>query len=51
MSADTSHGSDQGTMDISEHVQTWHGFTRVIKWGIISNVIILVLLAIFRTHG
>ena len=51
MSADTGNASDQGSMDISEHVKTWEWFTWGIKWGIIVNVLILVFLAIFRTNG
>jgi len=45
------HHSDDGTMDISDHVRTWNGFLALVKWGIISNVVILGLLAIFRTHN
>ena len=39
-----------GTMDIREHVKTWAGFKVFVKWGIIVNVLILIFLAIFRTH-
>lgn len=51
MSADTSHGSDTGTMDIKDHVKTWKGFVTFVKWMIIGNVVLLIFLAIFRTHG
>ena len=51
MTADTDHHSDQGTMDISEHVKTWNWFVGAIKWGLIANVVLLGLLAIFRTHN
>lgn len=51
MAAQTGPASDKGTMDISEHVKTWKGFLTLIKWMIIGNVILLIFLAIFRTHG
>ena len=51
MTADTSHGSDEGTMDISEHLKTWNWFLGAIKWGVISSVVLLIVLAIFRTHN
>ncbi|HXL99808.1 MAG TPA: aa3-type cytochrome c oxidase subunit IV [Rhizomicrobium sp.] len=39
-----------GTMDIRDHLKTWHGFMSFVKWMIIGNVALLTLLAIFRTH-
>lgn len=42
--------SEPGTMDMREHLKTWHGFMNFVKWGIIGNVLILIFLAIFRTH-
>jgi hypothetical protein len=48
---DHGHGSDAGSMDISEHVRTWKGFVSFIKWQVVGIVIIMVLLAMFRTHG
>ena len=39
-----------GSMDIREHVKTWDGFKTFVKWGIIGNILILVFLAVFRTH-
>jgi len=51
MTAPTEHGSDSGTMDIREHVKTWHGFLTFAKWMVIMNIAILAFLAIFRTHG
>jgi len=50
MSADTSHGSDTGSMDIKEHVKTWTGFMTLVKWIVIGNIVLLIFLAIFRTH-
>ena len=38
-------------MDISQHVKAWAGFTSFVKWSIIGIVLIMILLAIFRTHG
>ncbi len=38
-------------MDISDHVKTWNGFLSLVKWVVIGNVVLLLFLAIFRTHG
>jgi Bacterial aa3 type cytochrome c oxidase subunit IV len=51
MAAETGHKSDQGGTDISDHVKTWNGFLSLVKWVIIGNVVLLSLLAMFRTHG
>jgi hypothetical protein len=53
MTADTGHGhgSDTGTMDMKEHLRTWHGFVTFMKWMCIGCGGVLVFLAIFRTHG
>lgn len=51
MSAETGRESDEGTMDISDHVKTWNGFLTLVKWVIIGNVVLLIFLAMFRTHG
>jgi hypothetical protein len=51
MAANASQNTDQGSMDISEHVKTWNWFVGAVKWAIVANVAILVLLAIFRTNG
>ncbi|HVV66378.1 MAG TPA: aa3-type cytochrome c oxidase subunit IV [Rhizomicrobium sp.] len=40
-----------GGMDLREHMRTWRGFMRFIVWQIVGAVVILGLLAIFRTHG
>ncbi|MEI9997020.1 MAG: aa3-type cytochrome c oxidase subunit IV [Rhizomicrobium sp.] len=46
-----SHGDYQpGTMDISQHVKAWAGFTKFVKWSAIFVGLIMVFLAIFRTH-
>lgn len=51
MSTNPGHEGEGGTMDISEHVKTWAWFVWATKWGIIVNVLILALLAAFRTHN
>lgn len=42
--------SEPGHMDLTEHMKTWHGFMKFVKWGLIGNILILIFLAIFRTH-
>jgi hypothetical protein len=51
LSAQDDHGSDQGTMDISDHVRTWNGFLALVKWVVIGNIALLAFLAAFRTHN
>ncbi|MGD0189424.1 MAG: aa3-type cytochrome c oxidase subunit IV [Rhizomicrobium sp.] len=51
MTGNTEHGSDTGTMDMTEHLKTWHGFLALVKWMVIGSVALLAFLAIFRTHG
>jgi hypothetical protein len=51
MAANGEHGSDTGSMDISEHLRTWNGFLSLVKWMVIGSAALLLLLAIFRTHG
>ena len=51
MAANAGQTTDQGSMDISEHVKTWNWFVWAVKWAIVANVIGLIFLAIFRTHG
>jgi hypothetical protein len=47
-----SHGDyTPGSMDISAHVKAWAGFTSFVKWSMISIGLIMVFLALFRTHG
>ena len=41
----------KGTMDISQHVKGWKGFTAFVKYSMAGLVLIMVFLAIFRTHG
>lgn len=55
--ADTPHQSgehgaaDGGAMDISGHIQTWLSFWAATKWSVVGITVILILLAIFRTHN
>ena len=51
MAAQTGHEPDSGTTDMTEHLKTWHGFLSFMKWQAIGAIVLLVLLAIFRTHG
>jgi hypothetical protein len=39
-----------GTMDLKDHLRTWHGFLAFVKWQAIGIAIIMILLAIFRTN-
>lgn len=41
----------RGTMDISGHVETWLAFWNAAKWSSLGIVILVVLLALFRTHN
>lgn len=43
--------SQRGQIAMGEHLRTWRLFTSLVKWGIITNVALLVFLAIFRTHS
>jgi len=45
------HDSAASGADLKEHLRTWHGFLTFFKWLIISNVLLLIFLAIFRTHN
>jgi hypothetical protein len=40
---------EHGSMDITEHEKTFDGFMTVTKWVTISIIVLLILLAIFRT--
>ncbi|MFO6464378.1 aa3-type cytochrome c oxidase subunit IV [uncultured Jannaschia sp.] len=39
----------QGEMDITEQEKTFAGFMTFTKWTVIAIIVILILLAIFRT--
>ena len=40
-----------GSMDISTHQKFWVGFTAFVKWSSIFIALVMIGLAIFRTHG
>ena len=48
------HGESQdehGSIAISEYVKTWAGFTAFVKWSATGIVVVIAILALFRTHG
>ena len=51
MASQSGHGQESGNADMAEHLRTWNGFLTFMKWQAIAAVILLALLAIFRTHG
>jgi hypothetical protein len=44
-------GHDDDSADFKEHLKTWNGFLKLIKWQIIGTIIIMFLLVLFRTHN
>lgn len=48
--AEQQHGSSQGSMDITPHMQAWKGFVRLLKWGLLFILAIMAFMAIFRVH-
>jgi hypothetical protein len=46
------HESDYhpGSMDISQHKKFYLGFLALSKWAIIGIALVMIFLAIFRTH-
>lgn len=40
-----------GSMDISQHRRSYAGFLAFTKYSLVGIFLIMVLLAIFRTHG
>jgi hypothetical protein len=51
MAGNTEHSTDTGSTDMAEHIRTWKGFIRFMTWQVVGAVVLLILLAIFRTHG
>ncbi|HEX4160503.1 MAG TPA: aa3-type cytochrome c oxidase subunit IV [Rhizomicrobium sp.] len=51
MQSEHSNAPDSGHADMAEHIRTWNGFLSFMKWQVIAAVILLIFLAIFRTHG
>lgn len=47
------HGehSESVSGDLAEHLRTWKGFTSFIKWSMAGIALLMILLAVFRTHG
>jgi hypothetical protein len=47
------HESDYqpGSMDISQHKKAYAGFITFTKWSFAGIMLIMILLALFRTHG
>jgi hypothetical protein len=43
-------GGQTSTMDLKDHLRTWHGFVAFVKWQSIGIAIIMILLAVFRTN-
>lgn len=55
MASNTHHAVDndapRGTMDISDHVKMWLAFWNTAKYSLAGILVIVGLLAIFRTHN
>ena len=51
MAAHGDSHDERGSMDISEHEKAWAGFTSFVRWSILGIILVMTLLAIFRTHG
>ena len=51
MAAHGDSHDEHGSMDISEHVKTWAGFTTFVKWSATGIAFVMLILALFRTHG
>ena len=51
MQSEHQHAADSGNTDMAEHLRTWNGFLAFMKWQVIAIVLLLIFLAIFRTHG
>jgi hypothetical protein len=47
--ADNHSDFHPGQMDIGDHLKSWHGFTAFVKWALFGILVIMALLAIFRT--
>ncbi len=49
MASDNQH-YEHGQMDISSHTRAWAGFVAFVKWSTIGCLLIVALLAVFRTN-
>ena len=46
-----STGQEQGSEFMKEHLRTWNGFLKLIKWLVIASILLLIVLLIWRTHN
>lgn len=44
-------GQNERSEFMKEHLRTWHGFLKLMKWLIIGCVILLLVLLIWRTNN
>ncbi|HEX3652030.1 MAG TPA: aa3-type cytochrome c oxidase subunit IV [Rhizomicrobium sp.] len=44
-------GQNESSEFMKDHVRTWHGFLKLIKWLVIGSIILLIVLLIWRTHN
>ena len=44
-------GQNESSEFMKEHLRTWHGFLKLMKWLIIGCVILLLVLLIWRTNN
>ena len=44
-------GGTGGTMDITDHVKTWLAFWNAAKYSTLGVIILVALMAYFRTHN
>jgi len=51
MAAHGDSPDEHGEMDITEHVKSWEAFTSFARWSILGIIVLMIFLAIFRTHG
>jgi hypothetical protein len=51
MSAPDESDYQPGSMDISQHKRAYEGFLTFSKYSLVGILLIMALLAVFRTHG
>ncbi len=51
MSAQHESDYQPGSMDIGQHKRFYLGFLTFTKWSSIGIILIMIFLAVFRTHG
>ena len=47
---DSTSDYQSGTMDIIAQQKAWSGFTKFVKWSMGFIILVMVFLALFRTH-